>query len=326
MTRAAIVGAGMAAHLHAFALRSIGVDVARVYDPDPQRAQTLAGMHDAVVVDTPEAAWDDGVDVVQLCSPPPLHVEQACAAAAAGRIVVCEKPVAVTPDELDRLVAAATDAVIVPVVQWRAGQGFRTLRAAVADGLFGDRPSLGVELAWRREDAYFAAGRATRAQWGGGVLLSVGIHAVDTILAVVDRPVTAAMGTLGAPRPGGDVETSASVSLAFEGGATASLRATFDAAASTTRVAVDGAATTGVIDGGEADPTAYAVSFSGDHAQAATAIGGRFDATAPPLLLPFLDGVYRAIADGDLAAVPSIADVAAAHRVIFDVYATGADS
>jgi predicted dehydrogenase len=326
VTRAAIVGAGMAAHLHAFALRSIDVDVARVYDPDPQRAETLAGMHDAVVVDSPDAAWDDGVDVVHLCSPPPLHVDQACAAAAAGRVVICEKPVAVDPDELDRLVAAATDAVIVPVVQWRAGQGFRTLRAAVADGVFGDRPSLGVALAWRREDAYFAAGRATRAQWGGGVLLSVGIHAVDALAAIVDRPVTAAVGTLGAPRADGDVESSASLSLAFDGGATATLRATFDAAASSTRITVDGAATTGVIDGGEADPTALPATFSGDHAEAATPIGDRFAATAAPLLLPFLDGVYRALADGDLAAVPTVADVAAAHRVIFDVYASGADS
>jgi predicted dehydrogenase len=53
---------------------------------------------------------DPGIDVVDLCLPPALHAEAAEAAFAAGKHVFCEKPIALTTDEADRMVAAAIKA------------------------------------------------------------------------------------------------------------------------------------------------------------------------------------------------------------------------
>lgn len=53
---------------------------------------------------------DPQIDVVDLCLPPALHAEAAVAAFAAGKHVFCEKPIALTTDEADRMVAAAAKA------------------------------------------------------------------------------------------------------------------------------------------------------------------------------------------------------------------------
>jgi predicted dehydrogenase len=53
---------------------------------------------------------DPAIDVVDLCLPPALHAEAAEAAFAAGKHVFCEKPIALTTAEADRMVAAAAQA------------------------------------------------------------------------------------------------------------------------------------------------------------------------------------------------------------------------
>jgi predicted dehydrogenase len=50
---------------------------------------------------------DPAIDVVDICLPPSLHAPMALAAFAAGKHVFCEKPLALTPDDCDQMVAAA---------------------------------------------------------------------------------------------------------------------------------------------------------------------------------------------------------------------------
>src|SRR5579859_2620660 len=101
--RALICGAGAAGHLHAAAYRALGVDVVAVYDPDPTRARWLAQMHEAQIATSPTALFATDAECASLTSPPPSHVEQACAAARKGRVVFVEKPIATSIEGLERL-------------------------------------------------------------------------------------------------------------------------------------------------------------------------------------------------------------------------------
>jgi predicted dehydrogenase len=197
----------------------------------------------------------------------------------------------------------------------------------------GSAPSVNCDIVWSRDAAYFGAGRATRATWGGGVLLSVAIHAIDAICFALGRPLALAKGVV-AIRPAMDVETSAATIMRFEGGAIATLRATFDGASNSTRLSFAGAGLTGIIDGPDADPTAGAVRWLIDDADRMRTVR-RLDEQCRgsrhgPLLVPFLHDGIRSVkegrAPGDCDSLPSVESTRDAHRAVFDVYAAPADT
>ena len=103
---AAVIGTGFIGTVHVEALRRIGVEVRGVLGSTPERgaarAETL-GVPRAY--DSLEALLDDPtVDVVHVTSPNDLHLPQAEAVLAAGRHVVCEKPLAMSAAESRELV------------------------------------------------------------------------------------------------------------------------------------------------------------------------------------------------------------------------------
>jgi predicted dehydrogenase len=95
--RSAIAGAGFIGAVHAQAVRAAGGTVAGVLGSTPERSPAAAQRLGAErsYADAAELLADDSVDVVHVCTPNHLHEELAQAALAAGRHVVCEKPLAV---------------------------------------------------------------------------------------------------------------------------------------------------------------------------------------------------------------------------------------
>lgn len=110
--RAAIVGTGFMANTHAEALARIRVQVRGVVGSSPERSVDFAPTYPSF----DEMLDDDRVDVVHICSPNGRHFEQALAALQAGKHVVCEKPLALTPAEAHQLCAAATERQLVNAV------------------------------------------------------------------------------------------------------------------------------------------------------------------------------------------------------------------
>ncbi|HEY5007432.1 MAG TPA: Gfo/Idh/MocA family oxidoreductase [Caulobacteraceae bacterium] len=105
--RAGVVGAGVFGGYHARKYQALAdVELAAVFDPDMDRARSLAGELGAVAADDLEALLAQ-CDVISIASPATLHGEQALAALKAGRSVYVEKPLAVSLEEADRLIAAA---------------------------------------------------------------------------------------------------------------------------------------------------------------------------------------------------------------------------
>jgi predicted dehydrogenase len=317
---AAILGAGAAGLLHALAYRAHGVDVALVLDPDSAQAQALAELCGAETCADVDAIARSGVDCVSVCSPPRVHVEQALACAREGRLVFVEKPIAVSRAELDRIAAAPG---CVPIVQWRWGRALRAVRRAIALGLLGGAPTVSLDLAWRRDAAYFRK-RAPGA-WGCGALLSVGIHAIDALCYALDRPVLEVSGATNAED--GAPETSAVALATFAGGACAAVRATFEGGPDETRLSFCGAGVTAAIVGSEADPTAAPVHWSCEDESTLRRLReieeGTDGAMYGPLIVPYIGRALAAARERlgrPCDACPSVRDVAAAHELVMRIY------
>ena len=117
---AAVIGTGFIGTVHVEELRRIGVDVRGVLGSTPERGRDRA---DALNVrhaygSLDEILGDPAVHVVHVTSPNNLHVPQARAILAAGKHVVCEKPLAMTAAESAGLVADAERSRLVNAVNF----------------------------------------------------------------------------------------------------------------------------------------------------------------------------------------------------------------
>ena len=227
----AVVGLGVGrAHLWAWKRLPVHVRVAAVCDHDAGRlAATAERFPDALAVgDLSELVGREGIDVIDLCTPPSLHLEQLTRILRAGQDAVCEKPVVGTVAEVDQLLAleAETGRRIMPIFQYRYGHGLQKLRHLVDAGVAGRLHTATVEVSWRRGAEYYAAPwRGTKAGELGGVLLTHAVHALDMLTYVAGEVRTVSART--ATRVN-DVETEdcAAVSMELDGGALATLSAT----------------------------------------------------------------------------------------------------
>jgi predicted dehydrogenase len=106
---AAVIGTGFIGTVHVEALRRIGVDVRGVLGSTPDRgaARAAALGVPAAYPSLSDLLADPRVEVVHVTSPNDLHVSQTLAVLAAGKHVVCEKPLALTATESARLVDEA---------------------------------------------------------------------------------------------------------------------------------------------------------------------------------------------------------------------------
>ena len=140
--RVAIAGAtGFIGPVHARAALLAGAHLAGVAATTPERAREAAARLNAerAFDSAEELVTADGVDVVHICTPNHLHAPLAAAALAAGKHVICEKPLATSAAEAEPLVAAAQEAgrvATVPFV-YRYNPVVFEARARVAAGELG---------------------------------------------------------------------------------------------------------------------------------------------------------------------------------------------
>jgi predicted dehydrogenase len=139
---AAVVGTGFIGTVHVEQLRRIGVNVRGVLGSTPERgavrAEALNVPHAYGSLD--EILADPAVDVVHVTSPNHLHVPQASAILAAGKHVVCEKPLAMTADQSAGLVAEARTSGLVNAVNFniRFYPLHQHMREAIGAGELGE--------------------------------------------------------------------------------------------------------------------------------------------------------------------------------------------
>ena len=238
--RVAVVGLGIGRmHVLAFAELSDVYRVVAVCDVDADRAVEVAGWLAGVRAETdPAAIWAaPDVDVVSICTPPADHRAQVEAALRAGKDVIAEKPLVGSVHQVDELaaIAAETGHHVMPIFQYRFGNGLQRLKSLVDSGLAGRPYVTNIDMAWTRGAEYFAV--PWRGRWEtelGGVLTTHAIHLVDMAVLVLGPPVAVWARTATLVN---DVETedSAAVTMRWPDGSLAVLSATLGSAAELSR-------------------------------------------------------------------------------------------
>ena len=195
MRNVAILGAGIGAqHMEGYCAHPGVFHVATVCDRDLARAEKLAATTSGCVAVTDIAAVmaDPDVDIVDICLPPHLHGPVALQAFAAGKHVICEKPLAGSVVEADAMAEAARAAgcLLAPIFQYRFGRALYQLAALQERGLTGRPLVATLETHWDRGADYYAV--PWRGRWQGergGAVLGHAIHIHDLVSGIFG-PVT----------------------------------------------------------------------------------------------------------------------------------------
>lgn len=239
--RIAVVGLGVGRlHLEALATMPERYTVHAVCDLDPRRLDEHARRFGARLATRAlhEVLADDTVELVDLCTPPDGHAGQIEQVLAAGRHVVCEKPLVASLAECDRVEAAVARSGrhLFPIFQSRFGHGLQQLLHLKARGLARHALVATVETHWRRDAEYYATRwRGTWAGERGGVCLTQAIHAHDMLTQVLG-PVDTVFAQLATRANDIEVEDCAAISLRMADGSLASLSATLGAARNRSRL------------------------------------------------------------------------------------------
>ncbi|MEO7719095.1 MAG: Gfo/Idh/MocA family oxidoreductase [Capsulimonas sp.] len=229
----AVIGCGTIGPTHIGALRQIdNVHVHALLDTVEDRAYAMAAQFDiqGVYTKLDDLLGDPMVDVVAICTPSGTHADIAVAALHAGKHVIVEKPMDISLEACDRMIAAAdeTGKKLTVISQHRFDHATQFLKAALGNGQLGKIVLADAAVKWWRTQEYYDSGnwRGTWAMDGGGTLMNQGVHTVDLLqwLAGDVESVYAHIRTSGHDRI--EVEDIAVAALTFTGGAVGTLTAT----------------------------------------------------------------------------------------------------
>jgi predicted dehydrogenase len=239
-TRIGIVGAGDVAERHVEGLlRAGGVLLAGVAEPDGERRRAFQSRHglEFGVADHRFILSAKDVDAVLILTPHHLHADMVIEALRAGKDVICEKPMARTAAECDRMLEAARAAgrALFVTHSLREDFFFRTAARRAAEGGFGRLIASSFrwftdELARLEDSGHW---KGTKAQSGGGVLIDGGCHVADLGNALFGRARRVnAFGAKLVARRAEVAEDTAVFAVEHEGGALVSVLLSFTAGSS----------------------------------------------------------------------------------------------
>ena len=199
-----IIGAGMISGFHAKAMKkSENCYLVGVYDANPVAAERMAKEYGVRHYQKYEDFLaDPEIQAVTIAVPSGLHGEVAIPAAEAGKHILCEKPLEITLDKVDAIIAAcdANNVLLSPVFQSRFSKPVQLVKQAMQAGRFGRMVLASAQMRWFRDTAYYS-GSTWRGTWkldGGGALMNQAIHTIDLLIFINGAPkeVFAFSGTL----------------------------------------------------------------------------------------------------------------------------------
>jgi predicted dehydrogenase len=181
----AVVGLGMGQDRCAKVASTEGARLAAVCDANETLAREVADTYGIPWHrDYNEVVARDDVDVVFVMTPSGLHGDVAVAAAEQGKHVVSTKPIEVTLERADRMIAACREAGVMLAVDFECryrAENVR-IRRAIERGALGKLILGEARLKWYRSDKYYEGWHGTRRLDGGGSLINQTVHQIDLLL------------------------------------------------------------------------------------------------------------------------------------------------
>lgn len=171
-------------------------DLVSVMDIDPDRARDVARRFDIPHYCATEAELlERDLQAVYIATPQDIHCRQTVQAALAGKHVLCEKPIAITTEEVDRMAAACARTGVKFMLAWCMRQNVynRKMRELVQAGALGRMVMGRAQLtcwyppipgAWRQDIATSH----------GGALIDMGTHCLDLLEWILESPITEVTG------------------------------------------------------------------------------------------------------------------------------------
>lgn len=194
--KSAIIGYGVIGHVHAKIIPRYGT-LEAVCDIDESVLATApAERH---YTDYKKMLDEVCPEVVHICTPHYLHAEMVIEALERGINVLCEKPLCIKEEDIDRILEAErkSSAKLAVCLQNR----YNSANRSVKEYLEGKNVECAVgQVSWHRDASYYASG-AWRGKWdteGGGVLINQALHTFDLLQWLCGMPeeITASISTL----------------------------------------------------------------------------------------------------------------------------------
>ncbi len=229
--RVGVVGTSIGRqHIEAYQALPERFDIVAICDIDETSAREAATAYTIphVVTHLTELCQRDDLDVIDICTPSYLHFSQVQQVLAAGKHVICEKPVAGSLKEVDELITteAQSGKRVMPIFQYRFGHGVRKLKLLIEEGIAGQAYLTTIETAWRRRAEYYAV--PWRGKWEtelGGAIVTLAIHAHDILYHVLG-PINSVFARTATKVNPIETEDCISASLEMADGSLASLSVT----------------------------------------------------------------------------------------------------
>jgi len=213
--------------------RSKKFEIAACYTRSDDKRQAFAKKYGCTPVSTYDAILNDkSIEAIVNTTPNNVHAETTRAAAAAGKHVFLDKPIANTVADARSLTSACRKAGVVLALgyQRRKESHFRWIRKQIGDGVFGKLVNAEANISRDRLGQFqLGSWRYTEAGMPGGVMLQIGIHYTD-VLEYLMGPIRAVRGSLAQLVLPGENPDIASLILEHENGALSTLNACYASA------------------------------------------------------------------------------------------------
>jgi predicted dehydrogenase len=132
---------------------------------------------------------DPEIDIIDICSPNMYHMEQTNASLNAGKHVICEKPLAPTPEEIRQMIAARdrSGKLLMTAQHFRFHGNAQALKKEIDTGVLGN---IYHTRAWwlRRGGLPVAPTFTQKKHSGGGPCIDIGVHVLDLALWLIGHP------------------------------------------------------------------------------------------------------------------------------------------
>jgi len=219
-----IVGAGLIADFHARAIKALdNAKLVGICGRTLSKVEALAEKHNCrVFEDYKELAADEQIDIVTIATPSGFHLEPTVAAAEAGKHVLCEKPLEITLERIDKMIAAhkKSGTLLGGIFQNRFTEPMTPLKDAINQGRFGVVTYAGIYVPWWRQEEYYKdSWHGTLALDGGGAMMNQSIHMVDMLCDLMPEieSIQGFVNHIGHPQI--ETEDTAVATVRFKGGA-----------------------------------------------------------------------------------------------------------